>query len=110
MPEIERDKNMIKTWRCFHCDEVFRSPRTAQEHFGLDQLSTPACKIADHHGHLVHYIRKLEADLQQYRSEDSDVLRSIMSLECNQARALREAEESGYNKGLRDGIEQAGQE
>lgn len=37
---------MTKTWRCFHCDEVFRSRRAAWEHFGPDQYCEklpPAC-------------------------------------------------------------------
>ena len=35
-----------KTWRCFHCDEVFRSRKTAWAHFGPDQgceKLPPAC-------------------------------------------------------------------
>ena len=35
----------MKTWRCFHCDEGFRSRRSAQDHFGLDyeEQELPAC-------------------------------------------------------------------
>lgn len=35
-----------KTWRCFHCDEVFRSRKAAWAHFGPDQECEklpPAC-------------------------------------------------------------------
>jgi hypothetical protein len=35
-----------KTWRCFHCDEVFRSRRSAYAHFGPDtdcEKLPPAC-------------------------------------------------------------------
>ena len=35
-----------KTWRCFHCDEVFRSRKSAWAHFGPDQdceKLPPAC-------------------------------------------------------------------
>ena len=35
-----------KSWRCFHCDEVFRSRKTAWAHFGPDQdcdKLPPAC-------------------------------------------------------------------
>ena len=35
-----------KHWRCFHCDEVFRSRKTAREHFGSDwceEKYPPAC-------------------------------------------------------------------
>lgn len=30
-------------WRCFHCDEVFRTRQAAQDHFGLDELERPGC-------------------------------------------------------------------
>ncbi len=35
-----------KTWRCFHCDEVFRSRKAAWAHFGSDEdceKQPPAC-------------------------------------------------------------------
>ena len=35
-----------KSWRCFHCDEVFRSRKSAYAHFGPDQdceKLPPAC-------------------------------------------------------------------
>lgn len=35
-----------KSWRCFHCDEVFRSRKAAYAHFGSDQACEklpPAC-------------------------------------------------------------------
>lgn len=35
-----------KTWRCFHCDEVFRSRKQAYDHFGPDEdceKLPPAC-------------------------------------------------------------------
>jgi hypothetical protein len=34
-----------KTWRCFFCDEVFRSRRAAWEHFGEENCTSdvPAC-------------------------------------------------------------------
>lgn len=94
---------MRKQWRCFHCDEVFRSARAAAEHFGADLLATAACQIKAHEGHLVTYIRRLEADLARCRAEDSDVMRSIMTLECEHGPALRRSEEEGYARGLRDG-------
>ena len=30
------EKSKRKTWRCFHCDEVFRSRKAARLHFGSD--------------------------------------------------------------------------
>jgi hypothetical protein len=93
---------MRKQWRCFHCDEVFTSRRWAAEHFGADEGELPACKLASHEGHLVTYIRKLEDQLARYRQDDSDVMRSIMALQCEQASALRREEEKGYERGVRD--------
>lgn len=94
---------MRKRWRCFHCDEVFTRAVDAAEHFGADQGSEAACKLAAHHGHLVNYIRDLETELHRHRAEDSDVMRSIMTLECDHRQALIREEEKGYARGLRDG-------
>lgn len=90
-----------KQWRCFHCDEVFTTIACAATHFGLGD-TLPACKIAAHEVHLVWYIRKLEDQIAAYRSEDSDVMRSIWTLEADHRQALIRAEEDGYNKGVRD--------
>lgn len=91
-----------KQWRCFHCGQVFTRRQDAAEHFGADQTEQPACVMRDHEHHLIHYIRKLEADLRQYRAEDSDVMRALYTLECDTARRVREAEERGYAKGVDD--------
>ena len=91
-----------KQWRCFHCDEVFTNHKAALDHFGLDEGALPACRIAAHHSHLVTYIRDLEAQLEQYRDEDSHIARAMMALECDQAQKLRTAEEEGYGRGVRD--------
>jgi len=98
---------MRKQWRCFHCDEVFTSSKWAAVHFGADCGATAACKLAGHQEHLVVYIRRLEEDVARYRMEDSDVMRSIYSLEADHRRALIRAEEDGYNKGVRDMREHA---
>ena len=94
-----------KKWRCFHCDEVFTSPRCAAKHFGSDEGGPPACQIKAYEGHLVTYIRRLEDDLARCRAEDSDVMRAIMTMEADHRQALRRAEEQGYERGLRDGRE-----
>lgn len=94
-----------KQWRCFFCDEVFTRRQDAAEHFGCDdacEADIPACRLTAHEGHLVHYIRKLENELRRYQTEDSDVMRSIMTLEADHRQALIRAEEDGYNKGVQD--------
>lgn len=93
---------MRKQWRCFHCDEVFTSPQCAAVHFGYDGTKTAACKLKDHEGHIVRYIRDLEAQLDRYRAEDSDILRSIYAQEANHRQALIRSEEEGYGRGVRD--------
>jgi hypothetical protein len=97
---------MRKHWRCFFCDEVFTRFKDAAEHFGVDdacEADVPACKIAAHEGHLVRYIRKLEHELRRHMTEDSDVMRAIMTLEAEHRQALIRAEEAGFEKGMRDG-------
>lgn len=92
----------IVTWRCFHCDTVFTNRKHAAEHFGRDEGSTPACKLTHSEGHLVTLIRKLEAELESYRREDSDILRAWMSKEAENREAVRRAEERGYDKGVQE--------
>lgn len=94
-----------RKWRCFFCDEVFTRRKDAAEHFGCDnacEADVPACKLSAHEKHLIHYIRKLEREISRYRAEDSDVMRSIMTLEADHRQALIKAEEHGYNRGVQD--------
>lgn len=93
---------MRKQWRCFHCDEVFTSPRCAAVHFGYDGTKTAGCQLKSYEGHLVGYIRKLEEQLDRYRAEDSDVMRSIYAMEADHRQALIRTEEEGYGRGVRD--------
>ena len=92
---------MRKRWRCFHCDQVFRSEQEAAIHFGKDQAGTCAC-VLPHEGHLVEHIRELEEQLGRYRAEDGDIMRSIRTLEADHRQALIRAEEEGYSRGVRD--------
>ncbi len=94
-----------KTWRCFHCGDVFRNPRHAASHFGIDQLQEPGCVAVLRHGesHLLNRIRDLEGELRRYRDEDSDIMRWAYAKEADHRAALIREEERGYNKGVRDG-------
>jgi flagellar biosynthesis/type III secretory pathway protein FliH len=91
-------KRKRKTWRCFHCDEVFRGSLRAALHFGSTQDATPACKVN------AVIFRKLELELAKYRAEDTQLHRQIASMEGTHQQALMRAEESGYAKGLQDGL------
>lgn len=91
-----------RQWRCFHCDQVFRSEKQAQIHFGIDQFQTPVCKLSQAEGDLVQYIRRLEAELELYRNESHELLTAAYSLQFDARRIEPEAEQRGYDKGVND--------
>lgn len=91
-------------WRCFHCGEVFLSVVRAKAHFGDSMDSEAACKLIGHEIHLIDRIRKLEGELDVYRSGSDEILLAIMALEDAHRRAVIRAEEEGYAKGSRDGL------
>ncbi len=92
-------------WTCFHCGETFRTPEGARQHFGADPLATPGCQIkAGEERGLLREIRRLEAVLARYRAEDSDTERRMAAMACDHGRALRDAEEAGYAKGVEAGV------
>lgn len=96
----------MKTWRCFHCDEVLRTQADARNHFGSTEVSEPACLIkAAGEFALLQALRNAEDEIARYRREDSDVLRAMWSMQSDHATALRREEEKGYERGLRDAKE-----
>jgi hypothetical protein len=106
-PAVAPDRRIH--WRCFHCGETFTKAqrRWALQHFGADQGALPACQMrvpGEHH--LLEYLRKAEAELDAYRQEDTELHRAIHAMASDHDRAIRRAEEDGYNKGLRDAISQ----
>jgi hypothetical protein len=85
-----------KSWRCFHCDEVFTDPAEAELHFGETQFAEPLCQetltAAD--------LRELQKELSTYRQEDTDLHRQLRSMEADHLTALRREEEKGYARGI----------
>lgn len=94
--QIVEAVNMQGKWKCYHCHEVFCNDDAARLHFGPNEHTLPACKID------IKAVREMEHQLADYRNDDSDVLRQMSTLRCEQAQALQRAEESGYSKGLKD--------
>jgi hypothetical protein len=92
-------------WRCFHCGESFTKAqeRWARDHFGSSQDALPVCqmRIPGEH-HLLTLLRKQEAELGSYRSEDTDLWRYLHAMEADHRQALIREEERGYAKGLAD--------
>lgn len=98
-------------WVCFHCWEffppTFAGQRDAQAHFGGSELREPACQISrKDHGLLLH-VRALEMERDELRrqlnKDDTQKDRQIYGLISKHQTELRQAEEYGYAKGLRDG-------
>jgi hypothetical protein len=103
------------SWRCFFCDEVFTTVGAAADHFGHNQFSTPGClidyQVAVEEGGkpqrgrgLLMALRKAEAELESYRQEDTELHRALHAKDCECNRAVMRAEEQGYARGLRDGV------
>lgn len=89
-----------KTWRCFHCDEVFLSAARAREHFGDDQGALAACQLKGVDNDLIAIIRSQERALASYRREDSAILRAWRSKEAEAQMAAVHAEETGFDRGV----------
>lgn len=94
-------------WRCFHCGDYFSDRQCAKQHFGIDEGKTPACLIAGADGGLLKALRDAEeqADeaIQRMHDESTDAAKAYHRQRCRHTQALIAAEESGYEKGLRDG-------
>lgn len=89
-------------WRCFHCDTVFMNRKHAAEHFGRDEGDVPACKLSSSEGHLVTYIRKLQAELNSHREERDEILLAWHARDAEHHEALRREEEKGFTRGVED--------
>jgi hypothetical protein len=94
---------MSKQWRCFHCDEVFRSPRDARIHFGGGVYEDPGCALKRSENGLLGIIRDQAEQLKRYQEEDTDLMRVIREMQTESAAEKRDAEQRGYDAGLRDG-------
>lgn len=99
-----KNKNAI-SWRCFFCDEVFKSREKAALHFGCFDSCEPdttACKLLSHQEKILEYVRGLEDEIKQYQSENIPLLQAMWVLEADMATKVKEAENNGYAKGVAD--------
>lgn len=85
-------------WRCFHCDETFTDAAAAALHFGTTQMQQPACQLN------IKWLRYVERQLERYRDEDTDLHRQMHAMASRHQTELRQEEEKGYARGLRDGM------
>ncbi len=106
--EIPRWGEQIKTWRCFHCDEVFTNPKHAAVHFGTDQLTEPGCvaKLRSGEDGLLEEIFKLKQEVRAHDVEDTGLVRWSRSKVAEAEAKVPKAEQTGYDKGVADCREQ----
>lgn len=94
------------SWTCFHCDESFTDARCARLHFGVDEGSTPACRIEGSEGGLVEALREAQQDAANawdaLHNETTDVHRAYYAATSRFRTALRAAEETGFARGMAD--------
>ena len=97
-------------YTCFHCGDTFTTFGAARDHFGFDPSWDPACriKIGEERG-LVMELRKVQLKyielLERQLEEDTGMVREIYSLGTEHRRAVVDAEQRGYERGLADGSE-----
>lgn len=88
-------------WTCFHCGEhfpsTFKGQQSARIHFGDSPIEQPACLID------ARAFRAMQDLLKRYQSEDTELHREIFRMRAQHATALRDEEEKGYSRGLREG-------
>lgn len=96
---------MQKQWRCYFCDEVFRSKEKAADHFGVFEAceaDMPACKLMQHQERFIQYVRGLEQEVRQYQDDNQPLQRAMWDLEATITDKVRMAEEQGYAKAVAD--------
>lgn len=92
-------------WTCFFCGETFKSVGSARDHFGATQDAQAGCVIKVELGGergMLMALRKAEAEIARHMEEDTDLHRAILRLQSKHADSLRDAEEAGFARGLRD--------
>ena len=100
--EAGRQDNGEVSWCCYHCGDIFRTDEDAKDHFGRTELDEPACKIAKDLAGLIRLLREQEDELRQFRREDTELSRAFYALGAKHSTELRQAEETGYARGLED--------
>jgi hypothetical protein len=94
-----------KTWRCFHCDDVFTSSRQARIHFGSTEGSTPGCLMGGA-ASLLEALREAEDDAGKawaaIHDETTESAKAYYAQQSRHRKQLEAAEVAGYERGLRD--------
>lgn len=105
---------MRRGWRCFFCDEFFTDETSAREHFGATEGAKPGCMVKGkimagaEHGLLI-ALRRAESDLaaayERIHAESVEGMKAMREQAARHSAQMRNAEQLGYERGLRDGID-----
>jgi hypothetical protein len=96
-------------WTCFHCGETFTTVGGARTHFGAQPDAVPGCmarvSLGAERG-LLTALRKAEGECIKawaaVHEETTDAHKAMYAMQGRHADALTQAEEAGYERGLRD--------
>lgn len=90
---------------CFHCGETFTRYKDAALHFGPMPSHEPGCilKLNARDREFLFLLREKDAELWRYHQDDQPIMRELHALGARHARELMDAEQRGYDAGLRDG-------
>ena len=96
-------------WTCFHCGETFTTTGSARDHFGARPDAEPGCMVRVSLGAergLLMALRKAEDECRHawaaVHEETTDAHRAMHAMQSRHADAIQQAEEAGYERGLRD--------
>lgn len=107
--ERERHTASSELWTCFHCGESFTDRRRAASYFGTNEDAEPACRIDINAKSLIDRLRQAETDCDEMRqlmaNEATDAARAYYTQTTRHNAQLRDVEQAGYDKGLKDGRE-----
>jgi hypothetical protein len=93
-----------KSWRCFHCDEVFTDRVAAAEHFGCEIQDAPFCKqLADDDKALLKVIADQATQIFQWHNESTPADKLYYEFRSQVSQQAIKSEELGYRRGLNDG-------
>lgn len=98
---------MRKSWRCFHCDELFTSERCARNHFGSNEDRKPACIIkAGGESSLVAALRDAEDQVEQWmmavHNENTESAKAYYAQQSRHREQITAIEVSAYEKGIKE--------
>lgn len=95
-----------RQWRCFHCDEVFKTEWSARDHFGHTEDASPACQIKAGELGLVSALRAAERDASDawfaLQNESTTTAKAFRAMQSRHQQQLTAMEQIGYERGLAD--------